>query len=150
MKIREPLVRGVDYERIRIPGKRWKYRTLRDITVYIPIETHEVDTPYFSLSYGGLLVIFEGYAWDGATCAWDTPTIMRGSLCHDAVYQALRERLLMPNGLYCPVLHRKIRKMSDDIFIEICKVDGMCAFRRWYVARGLQIADGRAAAPILT
>ena len=148
MTFSEPLQLGIDYERIRVAGKPWKYRTLREITMLVPLRGYSVETPYFTLDSYGMQTIAEGYAWDGATVAWDTSTIIRASLGHDAVYQALREGLLMPDGKYDRELHDAIRIIADDVFIQICRADGMHAFRRWYCAKGLQLAAGRAARPL--
>ena len=60
---------------------------------------------------------------------------MRGSLVHDALYQAIRLGQL-PIGY---------RLRVDDILGDICNQDGMSRFRVWYVVRSLRIFGQKAA-----
>lgn len=71
----------------------------------------------------GLLMIRSGYAWDGASGAIDTKSIMRASLVHDALYQLMRE-----GGL----LH-SYRKAADKEFYRIMREDGMWWIRAQYI-----------------
>ena len=71
------------------------------------------------------IVISENYAWDGPSGpTLDTSNAMRGSLIHDALYQAIRTGDLL----------MKHRKIADKIFRQVLKEDGMNVFRRnlWY------------------
>lgn len=86
----------------------------------------------------GFLIISQGYAWDGASGpAIDTPSIMRGSLVHDALYQLIREKHLP----------QSFRKRADQVFREICKEAGMGFWRRNWVYLAVRIFGRCAADP---
>ena len=86
-------------------------------------ETNVV-TPFITLRPDGTLVLKKGYSWDGATCAIDTKSFMRGSLVHDALYQLIREKKL----------NLKLwRSYADELLRQICIEDGMHPFRANYV-----------------
>lgn len=79
---------------------------------------------FVGLAPDGLLTIAAGYAWDGASGpAIDTPSFMRGSLVHDALYQLI--------GL--GVLTVDDRKAADKLLREICIEDGMWRIRAAWV-----------------
>ena len=83
-----------------------------------------VDTEFIALTLEGRLTIRIGYAWDGASGpALDTPSSMRASLVHDALYQLMRQRLLD---------EARQRQAADDLFRQICLEDGMNRFRADY------------------
>ena len=78
----------------------------------------------------GYLFMEVGYAWDGPSGPTiDTPSFMRGSLVHDALYQLMREGCI----------DRKHRKYADELLRKICLEDGMNKFRAWYVYRAVRI-----------
>ena len=76
-----------------------------------------------------LLHIKKGYAWDGASGAIDTKTIIRGSLIHDALYQLIRQG----------ELRRSFRAEADSILRDICRMDGMSRLRAWYVYKAVRM-----------
>lgn len=90
---------------------------------------------FITLSTSGLLTISKGYAWDGPSGPTiDTKTFMKGSpppppLVHDALYQLMRMKLL-------PISHKDY---ADRILQRICKDDGMCRLRAWYVYWGVRL-----------
>lgn len=101
----------------------YKYQLVHDFNVVVDlgVKPFEMD---FVLYRAGLLSIKKGYAWNGASGpALDTKSFMRGSLVHDALYQA------MGNGL----LDVSKREFVDGFLISICKFDGMPLWRRLYV-----------------
>jgi hypothetical protein len=54
--------------------------------------TSYVSTTWLHLTREGKLTIYEGYCWDGPSGPTiDTPTVMRGSLVHDALYELMRK-----------------------------------------------------------
>ena len=64
----------------------------------------------------GTLVVYSGYAWDGASGPTiDTPSTMRGSLVHDVLYQAMR----------LGQLPQECRPVADRILHDLCEQDGM-------------------------
>jgi len=77
----------------------YKYQLAVNYLVALPqfngLIQSEIKTKYISLTkYGDtwVLVILAGYAWDGATGAFD---FMRPSLVHDALYQLMRMGFLV-------------------------------------------------------
>jgi len=117
----------------------FKYQLTRDFSCQIGVKpVSQATTKFLELSVDGWLLIKAGYAWDGPSGPMmDTPSAMRGSLVHDALYQLMRMGLLAQDN----------RVPSDKEFRKLCKEDGMCAFRAWYAYKALQFANGEAAKP---
>jgi hypothetical protein len=91
------------------------------------------------LTEDGRLLVTAGYAWDGASGpAMDTPTIMRASLVHDALYQLIRLGSL-DKPTWKPRADKELRR--------ICREDGMSRFRSWYVYQAVRLGGGKAASP---
>ena len=111
--------------------RRYKYQLTEEYGVTIDIHPQEdIELKYIGLSSAGRLRISQYYAWDGPSGPTiDTKSFMRGSLVHDALYQLMRLK-----KLDC----QTHRERTDQILCEICKEDGMCALRRWYVYRALR------------
>lgn len=119
---------------------RYKYQLVEsyDVDIHI-IPSEAIETPYILLSQNGLLTIRSHYAWDGASgSSFDTTTIMRASLVHDALYQLMRLNKLD---------HLVHRKRADTLFYDICREDGMWCFRAWYSYWALRFFGKRAALP---
>ena len=75
---------------------------------------------FFVLSPDGDLFIKKGYAWDGPSGpTFDTPSAMRASLAHDALYQMLR------NG----ALPSEYREQADNELHRLAIADGMWPWR---------------------
>lgn len=104
----------------------YNYQLKENYTLDIPLTPPvTITTDYIQLTTDGKLLIIKGYAWDGPSGpAIDTPSFMRGSLVHDALYQLIREGHLD---------REKHRKVADKILREICKEDGMWILRTWWV-----------------
>ena len=95
-------------------GGKYKYITQADYS-------HAVRLPrawwyggptgdFVQIIEGNRLYIKCGYAWDGPSGPTiDTPSTIRASLVHDALYQLMKEGLL----------NIKYRKYADDLFKEI-------------------------------
>jgi hypothetical protein len=112
----------------------WKYMLTEEFSVFVGL-SKELHTDYIILS-DGILIIRKGYSWDGASGGcWDTKTVMRGSLVHDALYQLLRLGLLQPG----------YRKIADRLLRMICLEDGMNRFRAAYIYWAVRIFAGYAA-----
>lgn len=83
------------YEKLPKSDK-YKYRLTADYSVqlhFIPEKTIHGD--YYSLYDTGVLVIYKGYSWDGASGPTiDTKNTVRASCVHDVLYQALKEKKL--------------------------------------------------------
>lgn len=98
-----------------------------------------VHTAFIDFDLDGTLTLRRGYAWDGPSGPTiDTPTFMRGSLIHDALYQLMRERHLDPAAT---------RAAADRILQAICREDGMPALRAWWVHLGVRLFADPAADP---
>jgi hypothetical protein len=96
--------------------------------------------PVINLDTNGLLTLRKGYAWDGPSGPTiDTPSFMRGSLVHDALYQLMREELIPPEH----------REYADTLLREICLEDGMSRIRAWWVYQGVRLGGASSAAPDL-
>ena len=117
----------------------YKYQLAEDYTVRTDIIVGGwVNTEYIKLSPVGYLTVKNGYAWDGASAvAIDTPNIMRGSLCHDAFYQLMRQG----------VLSQEWRKPVDKEMHKMCLEDGMSRFRAWWIYQGLRGGGASSADP---
>ncbi len=112
--------------------KKYKYQSMREYkyqtTIHLNLDVKIQG--FISLSSAGLLTIAKGYAWDGPSGPTiDTKTFMRGSLVHDALYQLMRMKLL-------PIT---FKDYADRTLQQICKEDGMCGFRAWYIYWGVRL-----------
>jgi hypothetical protein len=107
--------------------KGYKYWLVRPYSLHVPIfPEHTVVSSggFVTLGKNGVLAIRVGYAWDGPSGpTFDTKTFMRGSLVHDSLYQIMREGLL----------DNSYRDTADRMLGRICRSDGMCGVRVWYV-----------------
>lgn len=121
--------------------KSWKYELVRDFIVHTSITgycNHTISTRFIDLLPNGSLRIRAGYAWDGPSGpTFDTPSFMRGSLIHDALYQLIRLGLLPKSA----------RRMADTLLREVCLIDGMSRFRAWYVYQGVHLFAAHACEP---
>lgn len=119
--------------------KGYKYQLDQTYDDHITIRPEEnIRTRYISLSVSGELEIRYGYAWDGASGPTiDTPSSMRGSLIHDALYQLMRMSLL----------DHKWKKAIDIMFEGTLVDDDMWSWRAriWY--RGVEKLAGGATLP---
>ena len=118
----------------------YKYQLAEDYTVQIAIFPQQpIITKFILLRANGNLSIVAGYAWDGPSGpAFDTPSFMRASLVHDALYQLMREGHLDP---------AKYRVIADAEMRLICIEDGMPRIRAWWCHRGVRLGGGPSASP---
>lgn len=94
------------------------------------LPSQAIERRYLQLDADGLLTIQPGYAWDGPSGpTLDTPSFMRGSLVHDALYQLMREGDL-------PI---EARQRADALLRDICLAAGMwpprARYVHWFVRR---------------
>jgi hypothetical protein len=118
----------------------YKYQLKQSFAVRIPVvPPSAIRTEYITLDPEGNLWLKEGYAWDGPSGpTFDTLTFMRGSLVHDALYQLMRERHLE---------RLDYREAADRTLRLICRQDGMCALRAWWVYWGVRLFADPASDP---
>jgi len=86
----------------------------------IDVKYNEVEIPIVTLSQNGMLIVYTGYVWDGASgCTIDTLSSMIGSLVHDVGYQLIRLGLI----------DKEYKKYFDKLLHDICTEDGMWSIR---------------------
>ena len=106
----------------------YKYQLDETYTIQTDIIGYRYESPFISLNILGLLTIWMGYAWDGASGPTkDDKTNTEPSLVHDGLYQLMRLGVI-PNSC---------RRYIDNLFISLCKDKGMPAWRRWYYRKGV-------------
>ena len=121
----------------------YKYVLASTATYETGIVNQGFNLPFCHIMPKGLLTILTGYAWDGPSGPTiDTPSFMRGSLIHDALYQLLRETDFGKD----PNSHEIRRHQSDLILRDVCLEDGMWKWRARWVYRGVRTGGGPAAA----
>jgi len=99
----------------------YKYQLAENYFINTNIRPEQdLETEYLRLAKTGLLLIKNGYAWDGASGPTiDTKSCMRGSLVHDALYQLMRLGLIDACN----------RDYADELMRKICIEDGMWKIR---------------------
>lgn len=99
----------------------YKYQLAENYFINTNIRPEQdLETEYLRLAKTGLLLIKNGYAWDGASGPTiDTKSCMRGSLVHDALYQLMRLGLIDSCN----------RDYADELMRKICIEDGMWKIR---------------------
>lgn len=106
-------------------ARGYKYQTRCAFAILLPemvgAVAATVRTDWLELTPDGWLQIRAGYAWDGATGAWDSKSSMRGSLGHDALYQLIRLGLLS----------HEWREAADRVLRRLCEEDKMLGPRAW-------------------
>jgi hypothetical protein len=106
------------------------------VTTKIRPETEKHVDQFVRLTTDGRLEIGAGYAWDGPSGPTvDTPTFMRGSLVHDALYQLMRDADLD---------RKRWRRAADQELVRLCREDGMGRVRSRWVLAGVRWFAGRA------
>ena len=99
---------------------RFKYQVTLTYKHQTDILKCEASAPLIYLDNDGLLTVFGGYLWDGASGpTLDTKSSMRGSLTHDVFYELFRRGKL----------EQKYRPYADQLLHDICVEDGMNPIR---------------------
>ena len=102
----------------------WKYGLTTEYNDYgckLPKVQKPILHPFIEIR-ADRLTIKEKYAWDGPSGPTvDTKNTLRASLVHDALYQAIKLKMLPTS----------FRKQADKEFLRILKQDGMFFLRRW-------------------
>ena len=112
----------------------YKYQLYEPYNLNLPAEfSGQMANLSHIILVNNLLHIKAGYAWNGATCAWDTKTFMKGSLEHDALYQLMRQGEMT----------RELRIEADRLLRHTCLGAGMSKFRADYVYNAVRLfAEG--------
>jgi hypothetical protein len=128
-----------DYDYVNYDHKYYKYKLSIEQSIITNITGIEIDHDYFVLDTNGVLVVQRDYCWNGSSGpTLDTPSTMRASLFHDALYQMMRERDL---SLDC-------RYISDNVYRRICLEDGMWRLRAWLHYKTLRAFGESSARPV--
>ena len=115
----------------------YKYQLDEEYSIPTDITPEEdINIDFIHLETDGQITLTKGYAWDGATMAPDSPSIMRGSLVHDAFYQLMRLEKLNQDVF---------RKTSDQLLKAMCEEDGMHSAAAWTVYYAVRALGGSAA-----
>lgn len=109
---------------------RYKYQLRRTHVDRVEIRPDRpITTDYVALTPDGTITMQRGYAWDGPSGpSLDTPSFMRGSLVHDALYQLMRLGELDAD---------RWRDAADRELQRMCRDDGMWRIRAWWVYLGV-------------
>ena len=100
------------YREISKRKRNWKIELAETLSVQSHIYGCTVGIAGFiRLTPDGILTVFAGYAWDGASGIPTTKITRTASLFHDALYQLMRE------GLLSRTQHRLA---ADNLFRDIC------------------------------
>jgi len=119
--------------------KGYKYQLAGDVMFITEIHPgSNIVTKFIELRRNGSLLVRSGYAWDGPSGpTFDRKSNMRGSLAHDALYQLLRQELLVESW----------REKADELICSIWIEDGMWPWLARMETRMLKRFAGPAADP---
>jgi len=110
--------------------KNYKYELSDDLELMTGIIGFRVEHELFDLYPNGLLIIYEGYKWDGVSGPMiDTDDSMIGGCGHDAGYQMIRLGLIPPHT----------KNEWDNLLRVLFKSCGMNAFRVWYAYKAVEL-----------
>lgn len=98
-----------------------------------PVTGLDIKGEFFHLHPDGLLELFPGFVWDGASGPmWDTPTVMRASAYHDVFCR------LMRSG---QVSYELWQDTINGFFELQCRGSGMSELRAKYAHWGTEFGD---------
>lgn len=118
-----------------LTGSTKKYALHTRYTIYTTIPKEKAKTTKLILYRDGQLTIHAGYEWDGASGPTiDTPSTMRASLVHDALYELIRKGLL----------DIKYKEHADRLFYSVMLQDSapLTRFKRlraWYYFKAVKV-----------
>jgi len=112
----------------------YKYQLARDYFKKTPICPEEdIITKWWILTKGGLLLLKDGFAWDGASGpTFDTLNSMSSSAEHDAFCKMLRNRTLD---------YDRWQDRINQFFHDRCVENGMGAIRAKIWHAGVEFGD---------
>lgn len=110
-----------------------KYQLAETYICRTTITGEVVEDEEFALHDDGLLIIYKGFSWDGASGpTFDSASSMRPSLVHDVLCVAMRDGRLS---------YTKWQDKVNELFRKQCVEDGMWGWRAklWHAA--VEFAD---------
>src|SRR5690606_37517417 len=97
------------------------------------IEATKGERPWAERGPSGVLVVREGYTWDGASGpAIDTPSVMDAALAHDVLYEFIARGLLPWST----------RKAADKTLLHLCQEAKMPGWRSQYIYWAVRLFGG--------
>ncbi len=132
---------------------RWKYRVAEPFAYRLNCKfslTAPYSCPYFALTMDGWLLIFEVYAWDGATKFPDFDWIKTPSAIHDALHNAIAagaipesENDLIDKELELAIRGNPAARWTKQLLVKL---------RGWYVRKATNTVNEKkgAAPPVFT
>lgn len=116
----------------------YKYQLAADEPFYTSFRPKkELRVPRITLYPSGLMIVHDGYAWDGASGVVDRDTNIRASCGHDALYQLMRMEKLSHEDW----------QLADEDFCTWLKEAGAWDITIKIDRLGLKIAGGKYAHP---
>jgi len=125
---------------------KYKYQLTEQYEYTTNIIGYYGEMDFIKLEKTGKVVIYENYAWDGASGPTiDTLNTIRASLIHDALYQLSRNGCL--SNISGEFKYKKFAKYADKVLKKVLLEDNMNNKRAnlWYKA--LRLFNGIAANP---
>jgi hypothetical protein len=100
---------------------------------HVKIDASPGERPWAELGPSGVLVVREGYTWDGASGpAIDTSSVMDASLAHDVLYEFIARGLLPWST----------RKAADKTLLRLCQEAKMPGWRSQYIYWAVRLFGG--------
>lgn len=113
--------------------KGWKYQLAETREFKTPVLGYHIVTDYFELFPDGRLVVFKGYAWDGASGPTvDTDSSITPSMVHDVFCQCMRAGWIS---------YEQWQDTINKFFKEQCIECGMCPLRAALWHAGVEFGD---------
>ena len=106
--------KDVDYDEISLRLYRLLLEQSTDAG-FLPPNAIPVQTKFGLFSTSGLLTLYPGFVYDGATGAVDTPEVMLAAAFHDWGCEAVN------NG----DLPKEYRRLFDNLFYKLLKENGL-------------------------
>lgn len=110
----------------------YKYQLVEPLTIQTRVRGYSAKTDFIQLFLNGIMMVFIGYAWDGATGFPDIKAVMRGSCGHDALYQLIRMGLIPES----------CKEAADKTFADICEADFKTIYKKMPLKNQLAKAFG--------
>lgn len=118
--------------------KSYKFQLFETVRIETGLQVvKDIAESFIGLSKTGLLTIFAGYAWDGATNAYNSQNVILPSLVHDALCQLMRKGAL--DISYLPQVHK--------VFYTLLLEKGTNPIRAWYMYQAVKLFGKKFAMP---
>lgn len=131
---------GVKYTRIP-----WKYKVAEPFAYKLQCQytiKEDYHCPYFSITTDGWLIIYDLYAWDGATWFPDFDWIKTQSAIHDALHECIRlgiipesENDLIDKELELAIMGNPATRRTKQAVLKL---------RGWYIGKATNTVNEKA------